>query len=253
MNSLIEGRKSLHQQISDYQNRIRALEEQLCDQQPLANLGMAWAMTAHELNNLFMPLLNYSNLALQHPDDADLTRKALKKACHMSEQAARVLDKVLTLAKPGTVKKEVHPVCDLIENVFTCIARDFAKDKIKVIFRVKPTLTLWGDSSAIQQVLLNLILNARHAMEDRGGTLTITATEQDESMRIEITDTGSGIDPERLKTVFTPFYTTGKENGNGLGLAFCRKVIESHDGCISVDSQKGEGTCFRIVLPKKGQ
>ncbi|MCD6176142.1 MAG: HAMP domain-containing histidine kinase [Planctomycetes bacterium] len=250
MNSLLENRKSLHKQVVDSQMQFEALDARLRELQPLANLGMAWAMTAHELNNLLTPIVSYAQLALQNPDDAELSAKALKKAERLSTQAGKMLEKVMVLANPGTTQTERCNVTALLDDVFGCIGRDFTKDKIKLIVDVDKELSITADAGAIRQVLMNLLLNARHAMCERGGTLCISAGEEVGFTRIEVSDTGCGVDPDKLHHIFTPFYTDGKKNGNGLGLAFCQKVIESHGGCISVDSQLDQGTHFKILLPK---
>ena len=111
-------------------------------------------------------------------------------------------------------------------------------------------MALGGPNCALRQVMINLILNARHSMQNGGGTLRISACEDAAMTRIEIEDTGCGITPEKLQHIFTPFYTDGKKNGNGLGLAYCQKVVEAHGGCISAESEPGRGTRFRIGLPK---
>ena len=105
MNSLLESRKSLHQQVEENRKNYEALESQWMQLQPLANMGMAWAMTAHELNNLLTPIVNYSQLALQHPQDSALTEKALKKAHNLSTQAGQILEKVMTLANANFAQK----------------------------------------------------------------------------------------------------------------------------------------------------
>ncbi|MHC4555508.1 MAG: sensor histidine kinase [Planctomycetota bacterium] len=250
MTSLLENRKSLHQQVVDSQMQFEALDAQLQQLQPLATLGMAWAMTAHELNNLLTPIVSYTQLALQNPHDAELSEKALKKAERLSTQAGQMLEKVMLLANPDSVQTETCKVSALLDDVFGCIGRDFSKDKIKLILDVDEELCVTADANSLRQVMMNLILNARHAMRERGGTLRIAAFENAEFTGIEISDTGCGIDPDKLHHIFTPFYTDGKKNGNGLGLAFCQKVIESHGGCISVDSQLDHHTHFKILLPK---
>lgn len=252
MTSLLENRKSLHQQIVDSQMQFEALDARMQQLQPLATLGMAWAMTAHELNNLLTPIVSYSQLALQNPNDAELSEKALKKAERLSTQAGEMLEKVMLLANSGAVKTATCKVSTLLDDVFGCIGRDFTKDRIKLVLEVDEKLCVTADASSLRQVLMNLLLNARDAMRERGGTLRVEASEKAEFTNIEISDTGCGIDPDKLHHIFTPFYTDGKENGNGLGLAFCQKVIESHGGCISVDSELGRGTHFKILLPKSG-
>lgn len=250
MTNLLECRKSLHQQIVDSQMQCDALDVQMRQLQPLANLGMAWAMTAHELNNLLTPIMTYAQLALKHPQDTELSEKALQKAERLSTQAAQMLEKIMVLAHPGTARVETCTVLTLLNDVFGGIGRDFSKDKINLVLDVDAQFTVSADSCSLRQVLMNLILNAHHAMRDRGGTLCIRAAEEAEFYSIEISDTGRGIAPEKLHHIFTPFYTDGKRNGNGLGLAYCQKIIESHGGCISAESELGRGSRFRILLPK---
>ena len=230
--------------------QFEAADARLRELQPLANLGMAWAMTAHELNNLLTPIVSYAQLALQNPDDTELSKKALEKAERLSTQAGKMLEKVMVLANPEKTQTEVRNLTALLEDVFGCIGRDFSKDKIKLVVAVDTELCVTADAGALRQVLMNLLLNARHAMRERGGTLSIRACQEAGFARIEVSDTGCGVDPDKLHHIFTPFYTDGKKNGNGLGLAFCQKVIESHGGCISVDSQLDHGTHFKILLPK---
>ncbi|MHC4635832.1 MAG: sensor histidine kinase, partial [Planctomycetota bacterium] len=118
-------------------------------------------------------------------------------------------------------------------------------------------LTVWGVPIEIQQVLMNLILNARNAMLPGGGVLTIKGWATGETVQIEVRDTGVGIEQDDLGKIFEPFYTRkrdkelpGQTCGSGLGLAFCRKVVESHDGSLSVASEPAKGASFIITLPK---
>lgn len=251
MAHLLENRKSLHHQIAHIESECKNLEEQLAQIQPLANLGMAWAMTAHELNNLLTPVVNYTQLAIQNPQDTALLEKTLQKTMHLTKQAVQMLEKVMLLAGSGQQEKKYCHLSSLLDDVFECLGRDFSKDKIAVVRKVPDTLSICGDICALRQVVMNLILNAHQAMRDKGGMLTISAEEEADSIRIEITDTGCGIKPDNLKRLFTPFYTSGKKNGNGLGLAFCRRVVEMHGGCITADSMPGQGSHFRILLPKQ--
>lgn len=250
MADLLERRKALHQQVEDAEEKFNRLEDKLTELQPLANLGMAWAMTAHELNNLLMPILNYSQLALQNPEDKALCEKALQKSLRLSQRAGDMLEKIMTIAGRGQAEKEKHSLNQILDDVFVCMGRDFEKDKIRVIREIDGSIQLWADATAIQQVFMNLILNARHALLEKGGQLKITARQTADGTVIQISDTGQGIAPERLKEIFTPFYTSGREDGKGLGLAFCQKVIEAHGGYIQADSTLNHGTTFKIMLPK---
>ena len=250
MAGLIEHRKRLHQQVSESQKQREALEQKLLQMQPLANLGMAWAMTAHELNNLLTPIVNYSQLALQHPHDTELCEKALNKAQRLSTQAGQILEKVMSLANQDALEKHDCNLAALIADVFDCLARDFSKDKIKVVIEIDDDIEISADPNSFRQIIMNFVLNAHHAMREGGGTLCISASQDIEGTCIEIEDSGCGIAPEKLRNIFTPFYTDGKRNGNGLGLAYCRNVVESHGGFISVESEPGQGSRFKIQLPK---
>lgn len=250
MTRLLEARKSLHQQIEEVQQQYQQLQDQLEGIQPLANFGLAWAMTAHELNNLLTPIINYAQFALAHPEDPELTEKALQKVLALGQRSSRIIEKVLVLAGSEQMEKIDCLFGALLDEVLEGIGRDFTKDSIRIVRDFNPELTLRAEPDAIRQVLMNLILNAYHAMKETGGILRFTASENNETTCIELSDTGCGIEPEQLHSIFDAFYTSGKQNGKGLGLAYCRKVIESHGGCISADSCPGQGTHFKIVLPK---
>ncbi len=148
----------------------------------------------------------------------------------------------------------------LINEIFSCLCRDFSKDGITVKISVPEDLTIWAVPAQIQQVLMNLILNARTAMLPGGGTLTIKAENSSDAVTIQTTDTGCGIDPADLENIFEPFFTTGtgrksqpETAGSGLGLSFCKKVMDEHNGYIWVRSKPDKGTSFTIVLPKPQQ
>jgi len=137
------------------------------------------------------------------------------------------------------------------------LCRDFGKDGITVEIQIPRGLSIWAVPVQIQQVLMNLILNARDAMLPGGGTLTIRAADKIDTVHIEVSDTGCGIEPDDLANIFDSFFTTkndekaSSENcGSGLGLAFCKKVIEAHNGSISVESEPAMGSTFKISLPK---
>lgn len=249
MTDLLVRRKALHRKVEDYENRCMQIEEQMENIQALANLGLNWAMTAHEMNNLLMPITNYARLAIANPKDDQLQEKSLQKILKLSERAATVMEKVMSMAAPGGAQKQRHSLVDLIDDVFLCIGRDFSKDRIHVIRDLTNDIYIYAEKTSIGQVFLNLILNAHQAMSDKGGILKILADQNDEHVSIQIADNGPGIAQDMLKDIFNPFFTRGKASGKGLGLAFCRKVIEAHGGCISVESQVGQGTSFKILLP----
>ena len=257
MASIIEKRRSLHGNLTEQLQQNEQLKSQLNTLQSLANIGSATCMIAHEINNLLTPLGNYALLALNNPDDTALVEKALKKTVKNSQHASKIMESIRAIANGQTQEKKNSSLCMLIDEVMTCLARDFSKDGITVQKVFPKELEVWAVPVQIQQVLMNLILNAREAMLPGGGVLTIRAEEISDAIRIELSDTGCGIEKTDLERIFEPFFTTKSADssaavpsGSGLGLAFCKRIIEEHDGIIDVESKPSMGTTFKITLPK---
>jgi signal transduction histidine kinase len=255
--SITEKRLSLHKRVEAQKHQNQALKSQLADLQHLANIGTVSHMIAHEMNNLLTPLKSYATFALENPGDRALTEKALQKVVKNCGRAAKIMESMLALVSGEKQEKQRAQLLDLIDEIFTCLCRDFVKDGITVEIQVPGDLTVYVIPVQIQQVLMNLILNARDAMLPRGGILTIRATETIDAVVIEVSDTGQGIDPAVLVNIFETFYTTkvdkdspAEHSGAGIGLAFCKMIIDRHQGCISVESKPGQGSTFKIVLPK---
>ncbi len=257
MTSIIEKRLSLHKHLANQQQQNNALKFQISRLQALANIGTTTCMIAHEINNLLTPLANYATLALNNPDDKSLAEKALQKTARSCERASKIMESMLAVANGETQEKKNARLTTLVEEIFDCLCRDFAKDGITVEIRIPEDLTVWAVPVQIQQVLMNLILNARDAMLQRGGILTIKARGTTDVVQIEITDTGCGIEPDNLKKIFEPFFTMkadkkspSETSGSGFGLVFVKKIIDAHGGSISVESEPAEGSTFKMTLPK---
>lgn len=256
MTSIIEKRLSLHQRLEQTEEENSALKAQNTQLQALANLGSATCMIAHEINNLLTPLANYAALAVQNPQDRELSEKALEKTVRNCQRAANVMQSMLALVNGQSQQREDVAVQAMVEEVFTCLCRDFTKDRITVQTQIPESLQVRCVAVQIQQVLMNLILNAREAMLPGGGTLKVTAASDGKYVEIAVADTGRGITPENLRNIFRPFFTTktGKNrptdgSGSGVGLAFCRRVVEAHGGDITVQSTSGQGSTFTVMLP----
>jgi len=257
LTSIIEKRLSLHKDLASQQQQNNALKSQISQLQALANIGTTTCMIAHEINNLLTPLSSYAALALNNPEDKALAEKALGKTVRNCERASKIMESMLAVANGETEEKKNTRLTILVEEIFSCLCRDFSKDKITVENGISESLTVWAVPVQLQQVLMNLILNARNAMLGRGGVLTIKAQETADAVRIEVTDTGCGIEPADLRSIFEPFFSTkvdkkspSERSGSGLGLCFCKRIIDAHGGCISVESKSAEGTTFKITLPK---
>jgi signal transduction histidine kinase len=257
LTSIIEKRVSLHKRLAEHQQQNDALKSQIAQLQALANIGTITHMIAHEMNNLLTPVGNYATLAMKSLDDKGLVEKALTKTAQSCVRAAKIMGSMLAMADGKTQEKKNARLIVLIEEIFTCLCRDFSKDGITVKIQIPEELGVWAVPVQIQQVLMNLILNARDAMLPRGGILNIKATESSDAVQVEVADTGCGIEPGDMKNIFDSFFTTktdrssaSRHSGSGLGLALCKKIIDAHGGCISVESQPDKGSTFTITLPK---
>jgi signal transduction histidine kinase len=254
--------------VENLQRQLDYLREQLTESQRLATIGTIAAVIAHEFNNLLTPIVSYSQYALQSAEsdkpDMPLVCKALSKSFQSASKAGKICASMLGLARGESNFCDV-PVQQLVDEVLLVMARDPQKDGLALRVQVQPGLLVYGDPVQLEQVLLNLLINARHAMLGRGGSLTIKAipldaadaTEGVQEIRLQVIDTGPGIPEKLIGKIFQPFFTTkgtakkGEAKGTGLGLAICKEIVEHHKGRIEVESAVGKGTTFSIYLPAK--
>jgi signal transduction histidine kinase len=244
------------------QTQLDAVRQQLTESQRLATIGTIAAVIAHEFNNLLTPIVSYSQYALQSAEsgepDMELISKALSKAFSSATKAGKICTSMLALAR-GQSALDAVSVQQLIDEVLLVLARDPQKDGIALRVQVQPDLLVHGDPVQLEQVLLNLLINARQAMLGKGGSLTVRASRTDDGteVRIQVIDTGPGIPEKLLPKIFQPFFTTkgtakpGESKGTGLGLAICKEIVEHHRGRIDVESEVGSGTTFTVHLPAK--
>lgn len=247
-----QRKRSHAEELERLQSEVDALRCQLRHSQRLATVGTMAAMVAHEFNNILTPIINYARLARKNPK---LAAKAVDRAAAGGERATAICRAILGVAHEGPEKPERAGLAELIREALAAMARDPAKDGIEFCLDVPGHLELNIRRAELQQVLMNLLLNARHAVieGDRPRCITVSGRVRSGTAQIQVSDTGVGIDPEAVDRIFEPFYTTrgGGESpsGHGLGLTLCRDIVESMDGSIEVESTPGEGTTFTIRLP----
>lgn len=252
--------EAVQQTLAHTQTQLDFLRQQLTESQRLATIGTIAAVIAHEFNNLLTPIVSYSQFALQSAEsekpDMELIKKALSKAFAASSKAGKISTSMLQLAR-GEATFGLVTIQSLIDETLNVLARDPQKDNIALRVQCQPDLLVNGDPVQLEQVMLNLLINARHAMLGKGGSLTIKAAtvEPGDELKIQVIDTGPGIPEKLLPKIFTPFFTTkgtakrGESKGTGLGLAICKEIVEHHQGRIEVTSEQGRGTTFTIYLP----
>jgi signal transduction histidine kinase len=231
------------------------LREQLMRAQRLSSVGTLASSVAHEFNNILTTIMNYAKLGMK-PDCSDANKQqAFEKILKGSQRAATVISSMLGFARNGSMQRELTDLVALVEEVLVLTEKDLSKHQVKVEKRFLARPKVPVVRGQIEQILLNLIINARQAMS-RGGRLTIDirVNAKAQMAEVAICDTGVGIPPEQLRLIFEPFYTTKKPDdqghgGSGLGLSVCRQIIEQHHGRIRVESMVGKGSKFTVKLP----
>jgi signal transduction histidine kinase len=246
---------AMEQNLERLENEFTSLKDQLRHAQRLASIGTAAAMLAHECNNLLTPTVGYARYALDRDDKALMT-KALHTTIKQSDAITAMCARILGLAMDERQSSQSVNVKSLVANTIGCLGRDLSKDGIALTVDVSDDLCVLGIENQLQQVLFNLILNARDAMADNGGRLTIAANPlENDRLEITVADNGGGIPPDVLENIFEPFFTTKRDperldkRGTGLGLAVSKDIIQEQDGTIAVHSAVHQGTTFIITLP----
>jgi len=237
------------------QEEVAALKEQLVQAQKLTALGELVGTTTHEFNNVLMSVINYAKMGLRHKDEATRT-KAFEKILAAGQRASKITNSVLGMARNRSSAFEPTDLCKLIDESLVLLEREMRKYRIAVEKEFQPVPEAMVNGNQIQQVLLNLLINARQAMPNGGRIILKLAHDQAGDMvDLVIRDTGSGIPTDKLPRIFDSFYSTKSgpdasgKGGTGLGLSSCRDIIEAHRGRIRVASSVGKGTAFTIKLP----
>lgn len=234
---------------------IEALRRQVVDLQRVSSLGVLAGGVCHELNNALTPILNYAKLGMRNPDP-DYRRRAFEKILEAVQRASIITTGVLGLARPQADRRAATDLVRLTEEVLLLAGKDLARHRVRPDFHAACRPFARVNPAQIQQVLLNLIINARQAMP-QGGTLRVEVgvDPTDQMAEVAITDTGVGIAPQDLRRIFEPFFTTKKgpdasgHGGTGLGLSVCREIVEAHHGRLRAQSRVGQGSIFTLRLP----
>jgi len=237
------------------ERRLELVEAELRQARKMAALGELVSTTTHEFNNILTTIINYAKLGLRHKDE-ESRDKALTKILAASGRAEKITNGVLGLARSRGSDRAPTDLAKLVEGSLVLLERELQKYRVRVEWKVEPAPPALVCASEIQQVLLNLLTNARQAMP-RGGRITICVAPDPAAGTVDLSvrDTGSGIPADKLPRIFDRYFTTKQgpdasgKGGTGVGLATCREIIESHQGRIRVESTVGVGTAFTLKLP----
>jgi len=227
-------------------------QRQLLQSEKLASVGRLAAGVAHQINNPLTGVLTYSSLLLRDKPEDDPDREDLEVIVNETMRCREIVKGLLGFSKQADLKKEAIDINSIIRNAVFLTKNQALLNNVKIITELSDQLLpIVVDGSQIEEVFLNIILNAIDAMSE-GGELQVTSnmTDSNQVVRIRFADTGCGISPENLNKVFDPFFTTkDASKGTGLGLAVAYGIIEKHRGKIRIESQVGKGTICLIDLP----
>ena len=238
------------------EQREAELENQLRHSQRLEALGTLAGGIAHDLNNTLVPILALSKLALRLLPPDTPVRKDMSTIVAASERARGLVRQILAFSRKQELDKREIDLRAVLGEALAML-RASLPATLRLVERLDAVPPIFGDAGQLEQVLVNLVTNAGHAIGERPGTVTValgsaaaTTDAARPMLRLCVADTGCGIDPAHLDRIFEPFFTTKPVNeGTGLGLAVVHGIVAAHDGTIEVHSQPGKGSEFVILLP----
>ena len=225
-------------------------EAQLLHSAKLAAVGQLVAGVAHEINNPLGAIVGYAQLISEDDALSPASKAQLERIIERAQGAAKVVRQLKEFGGPAELEKASTDIHAVIERALSLVEPQISLDNIAVVRNYRPGLArVLCDPDCIEQVFLNLMLNARDAMAD-GGTLTISTevSGDGQGVIITVTDTGKGISKDDQAHIFEPFYTVGKKGGTGLGLSISHRIVEDHGGRIEVESEPGRGSRFTVWL-----
>jgi len=241
-NSMIEELQKAQEELK------RCHLEEMKRIEKMATLGELASAIAHEIKNPLAGISGAMQVLAEEFEDDDPRRETIEEVLKEIERLDKTIRDLLNFAKPVEPKIIEVDLKSIVEKSLSLVKNQAQKQNIHITFRYDDNLEMLElDPQQIQQVILNIILNAFHAMPE-GGQIIIDVKKVDNYAEIAISDTGVGIKQEDIKKIFRPFYTT-RHTGTGLGLPISSNIIEAHGGEIKVESTPGLGSTFKIILP----
>jgi len=242
------------------QDALLAAQAELAHAARVATLGELSASIAHEVNQPLAAIVTSGEAGLRwlRRDVPDLKEVAttIGHVVAQGRRASEIVTRIRTFLKKAPPQQDMLEIGEVIEEATALVARELAKDDVALTVEAQQGLPpVRGDRIQLQQVLVNLLVNAGQAMSGRPGSRTVTlraGTLDSETLAITVQDSGPGINPDDLPRLFDPFFTR-KEGGMGMGLAICRTTVEAHGGQLSVTSTPGSGAIFHLTLPHSKQ
>jgi two-component system, NtrC family, sensor kinase len=251
---LREWGRTLEQKVETRTKELRSAQAETMRGEKLASVGLLASGVAHELNNPLTGILTFSHLVRQKMADKSPDAEDLDLVIRETKRCAAIIKRLLDFAREKLPEKQFADLNRIVEDTVRIVESPAHLRNIEIVLDLDRDLPLiWIDGDQIKQVIMNMLVNAQHAVEEKGSITLSTrrAPQNGEPMVvISIVDTGCGIPEENLRRIFDPFFTSknvGK--GTGLGLSVSHGIVEAHGGRIEVESKVGEGSTFRVFLP----
>jgi two-component system, NtrC family, sensor kinase len=235
--------------VDDITQRV-SLEEQLVQADKLTSMGLLAAGVAHEVNTPLAVISNYIQILAKQMPSGDPRQGLIEKIVKQTFRASEIVNHLLNFSRTGASGFTEVNLNSVVEDTLSLVAHPFNIGGVRVIKSLAANLPpILGASNRLQQVFLNMFINARDAMPN-GGMLEVRTSAENGSVEVEVTDTGVGIPAEHLQRIFDPFFTTkSSSRGTGLGLSVSYGIIREHAGKVEVQSTPGKGTSFRLEFP----
>jgi PAS domain S-box-containing protein len=246
-----QGRTGALVVLEDVTARMR-LEEQLQQREKLSSIGLLAAGVAHEVNTPLTGVSSYTQMLLGMMPETDPKHALLQKVRRQADRASDIVNNLLNFSRTGGATEFTElSINQVLDDTLQLLEPQLRRNLIEIVRHYDPDIPkAYGNAVKLQQIFTNLILNARDAIPEGGRIMLSTSSNDEDTLTVEVSDTGIGIAPENVAKIYDPFYTTkGVGRGTGLGLAVSYGIVQEHSGHISVESTPGKGTTFRITLP----
>ncbi|MBP7652054.1 PAS domain S-box protein [Candidatus Dependentiae bacterium] len=245
----------------------KELEKKIITSEKLSAIGKLTAGVAHEFNNI-MAIIQGNAQIIEHIVKQKKTKEIIDCAGKISyavDRGKSIVTNMMAFAKPIEPQKDFYSLCDIFDEIISMQKKQLKSENIKIEHKrlcrnKKKGMKIYADKGQIEQVLINILINARQAIKPKGaGTIRTFCFRENGKIIFNIQDDGIGISEDKIKYIFEPFFTTkgaySKDNfgikGTGLGLSICHTIIKNHGGNIEVESEEGKGTLFKIILPEE--
>ncbi|MEW6688935.1 MAG: ATP-binding protein [Pseudomonadota bacterium] len=253
---------TLEEQVAERTKKLRVAEAGAAEREKLASVGLLAAGIAHELNNPLTGILTFSHMIRKKIPDGSPDAEDLDLVIRETKRCSAIIRRLLDFARQRPPEKKYADLNRIIGDTVQLIERPANLRDVRIALELDPRLPqVWLDEDQVKQVVMNIVVNAQHAIAGKGG-ITVRSRRLPEPkapepgapavpmVEVSIADTGCGIPAENLKRIFDPFFTSkGVGKGTGLGLSVSHGIVKAHGGTIEVESKVGEGSIFRICLP----